>query len=88
MKYDITKKVTKGAKQTLDTFSGTMFELLSTKAFDKIFYKFFVFIALIELKIAINATPISPNTASHIEAIPNAPNTRNIALIPNANTTF
>ncbi|HBM75859.1 MAG TPA: TetR family transcriptional regulator [Clostridiaceae bacterium] len=36
MKYDITKKTTKGAERTLEAFSGTMFELLSMKSFEKI----------------------------------------------------
>lgn len=36
MKYDITKKATKGAERTLDAFSSTMFELLSTKSFEEI----------------------------------------------------
>jgi len=36
VKYDLTKKITRGAKRTLDAFSGTMFELLSTKAFEEI----------------------------------------------------
>ncbi len=36
MKYDLTKKATRGAERTLDAFSGTMFELLSTKPFEEI----------------------------------------------------
>ena len=36
MKYDITKKATKGAARTLAAFSSTMFELLSTKSFEEI----------------------------------------------------
>jgi AcrR family transcriptional regulator len=36
MKYDITKKATKGAERTLDAFSSTMFGLLSTKSFEEI----------------------------------------------------
>lgn len=36
MKYDITKKATRGAERTLDALSGTMFELLSSKAFEEI----------------------------------------------------
>ena len=36
MKYDITKKATRGAERTLDAFSSTMFELLSTKPFEEI----------------------------------------------------
>ena len=36
MKYDLTKKTTKGAERTLDAFSTTMFELLSSKAFEEI----------------------------------------------------
>jgi AcrR family transcriptional regulator len=36
MKYDITKKTTRGAERTLEAFSGTMFELLSMKSFEKI----------------------------------------------------
>ncbi|MCI1990866.1 MAG: TetR/AcrR family transcriptional regulator [Oscillospiraceae bacterium] len=36
MKYDIAKKTTRGAKRTLDAFSGTMFELLSAKPFEGI----------------------------------------------------
>ena len=36
MKYDITKKATRGAERTLDAFSSTMFGLLSMKAFEEI----------------------------------------------------
>jgi AcrR family transcriptional regulator len=36
MKYDITKRATKGAQRTLEAFSGTMFELLSRKSFEEI----------------------------------------------------
>ena len=36
MKYDITKKATKGAERTLDAFSSKMFELLSAKSFEEI----------------------------------------------------
>ena len=36
MKYDMSKKATKGAERTLDAFSKTMFELLSMKAFEEI----------------------------------------------------
>ena len=36
MKYDLTKKATRGAERTLGAFSNTMFELLSTKSFGEI----------------------------------------------------
>jgi AcrR family transcriptional regulator len=36
MKYDITKKATKGAERTLDAFSSTMFELLSAMSFNEV----------------------------------------------------
>lgn len=36
MKYDITKKATRGAERTLEAFSGTMFGLLSTKPLEEI----------------------------------------------------
>ncbi len=36
MKYDITKKTTRGAERTLNAFSCMMFELLSTKPFEEI----------------------------------------------------
>lgn len=36
MKYDITKKATKGAERTLRAFSNKMFYLLSTKSFEDI----------------------------------------------------
>lgn len=36
MKYDLSKKPTKGAMRTLDAFSKTMFEILSNKSFDDI----------------------------------------------------
>lgn len=36
MKYNLTKKATKGAQRTLDAFSSTMFTLLSNKSFGKI----------------------------------------------------
>ncbi|MEA4926099.1 MAG: TetR/AcrR family transcriptional regulator [Syntrophomonadaceae bacterium] len=36
MKYDLTKKTTRGAERTLDAFSTTMFEQLSTKTFEEI----------------------------------------------------
>lgn len=43
---------------------------------------------LMALRIAITATPTSPNTASHIVAIPIAPRERIMALTPNAKTIF
>ncbi len=36
MKYDLTKKPTRGAQRTLGLFSNTMFELLSEEPFEKI----------------------------------------------------
>ena len=36
MKYDLNKKQSLGAKRTLDTFSKTLFLLLTKKAFEKI----------------------------------------------------
>ena len=36
MKYDSTKSLTKGAKRTLETFTGKMFMLLSEKSFEEI----------------------------------------------------
>ena len=36
MKYDITKPLTKGAKRTLEAFTGKMFMLLSEKSFEEI----------------------------------------------------
>lgn len=36
MKYDLTKKRTRGAQRTLDAFSGAMFTLVAQEAFDKI----------------------------------------------------
>lgn len=36
MKYDLTKKPTRGAQRTLESFSNTMFELLSEEPFEKI----------------------------------------------------
>lgn len=36
MKYDLSKKQTKGAKRTLDSFSSAMFKLLTKKSFEKI----------------------------------------------------
>lgn len=36
MKYDLSKKQTKGAKRTLDSFSTAMFTLLTKKNFEKI----------------------------------------------------
>lgn len=36
MKYDLNKKMTKGAKRTLDAFSKTMADLISQKSFEKI----------------------------------------------------
>ncbi|MCL1632756.1 TetR/AcrR family transcriptional regulator [Sporolactobacillus sp. CPB3-1] len=36
MKYDLSKKVTRGAQRTLDAFSKTMFSLLSEKSFEEI----------------------------------------------------
>ena len=50
-------------------------------------YYFAIFL-LIEFNIAINATPTSANTASHIVAIPNAPNIKTIALTPKAKIIF
>jgi hypothetical protein len=43
---------------------------------------------LIELKTANNATPVSAKTAPHMVAIPSAPKTKTINLIPNANVMF
>jgi len=36
MKYDLAKKMTKGAKRTLNAFTSTMLELLSIKSFQEI----------------------------------------------------
>lgn len=36
MKYDLSKKMTRGAKRTLESFSKTMFTLLSKKPFENI----------------------------------------------------
>jgi AcrR family transcriptional regulator len=36
MKYDLNKKMTRGAKRTLEDFSSTMFKLLSEKNFEEI----------------------------------------------------
>lgn len=36
MKYDLTKKTTRGAQRTLDAFSATMFTLIAEKEFDNI----------------------------------------------------
>ncbi|MFC0904941.1 TetR/AcrR family transcriptional regulator [Clostridium sp. MT-14] len=36
MKYDLTKKITKGARRTLDAFFNSMLELLSNKSFEEI----------------------------------------------------
>ena len=36
MKYDITKKATRGAERTLEAFSSKMFDLLSAKPFEEI----------------------------------------------------
>lgn len=36
MKYDLSKKMTRGAKRTLESFSKTMFTLLSKKSFENI----------------------------------------------------
>lgn len=36
LKYDLTKKITKGARRTLDAFFNSMLELLSNKSFEEI----------------------------------------------------
>ncbi|MCI1903385.1 MAG: TetR/AcrR family transcriptional regulator [Enterococcaceae bacterium] len=36
MKYDLSKKPTRGAQRTLDDFSRTMFDLIAEKSFDEI----------------------------------------------------